>query len=208
MPGDGPPFSITLTPSHLLYGLAALLLIATYLRTRRLLKADKPARTAPAERDKGKNEERLKLRTLELFREIQQAWAEGNTMMLERRLEGRLLSGWSARRAEPPPAEARLSAAEVGVVGVSILNAKEHRDDSRDEFTARIEFAVVEAAEEKGAGGKNGSRGRRRGAFTEYWTFARRDGEWRVRAVMRDGVMAPISLALEPALQEDDARHP
>jgi hypothetical protein len=189
------PIRIDLTPSHLLYGLAALLLIGTYLRTRRLLKPDKPSRSAPSGRGEGKHEELLKLRTVELFREIQKAWGERNAPMLERRLERRLLAEWNARRAEPHAGPRSHPTAEAGIVGVTILNAKEHRDDSRDEFTARIEFAVMEAEE-------------RKGAFTEYWTFARRDGEWRARTVMRDGAMAPISLALEPTLQEDDAPHP
>jgi predicted lipid-binding transport protein (Tim44 family) len=206
------PIRIDLTPSHLLYGLAVLLLIVTYMRTRRLLAANKPSRNALSGRIDGKAEALLKLRTVELFREIQKAWAERDGTMLERRLERRLLTEWRARRPESPKPQKQVTE-EVGIVGVSILNAKEHRDDARDEYTARIDFAIVDAAGEKGPGsaasaaGPEAKTGIRRGSFAEYWTFARRDGEWRVRAVMRNGVLVPISLALEPTLQEDDARH-
>jgi hypothetical protein len=42
------------------------------------------------------------------------------------------------------------------------------------------------------------------GLFVEYWKMGRSGNRWKVREITRDGVLARMSLALEPTIKERD----
>ncbi|HKP94858.1 MAG TPA: TIM44-like domain-containing protein [Fibrobacteria bacterium] len=185
--------TVPLTPSNVLYGLAGLVIVATYLRMRMLRNAAKARETVSKSRDKAWNREKLRQGTADMFREIQAAWNQGNAAKLERRLERKLFEEWSERLASLKLKGERRSMAHITVHKVEILNAKDYLDNTRDEFTARISFDGLETV-----GEAEGEDRAEEGRLVEYWKMGRSGEAWKVREVMRDGVLARISLALEP----------
>ena len=193
--GKTVPSGLALTPAEICYAIAIVIIFAVYMRMRMLRNAAKAVRIVARNKDKIWSEERLKFGTADLFRDIRAAWSKGNLAAVQKHLEPLLYAEWSARLAGPYPRGGVHEASLLSIYDVEIMNAKDYLDNSKDEFTARISFSGPGRATGRTGSGITGER-----LFVEYWKMGRHKDAWRVREVMRDGVPAGISLALDPSV--------
>jgi hypothetical protein len=197
------PFGLQIKPSHICFGLAAIIIAALYYRRRFKSNAVKAARIVTGNRDPAWEEENLRIGTVETFKEVQAAWSKGDLEGLSRYVEKKLCKEWELRKAELRMAGERHEVSCITVDEVEIINAKDYLDNAKDEFIARICFNAVDATH-----GDRGVVRREDGRFIEFWKMGRYQDRWKVREISRDGVLARMSLALEPTVHEkrsDDA---
>lgn len=191
------PSGFELRPSYICFAGAAVLLASFYVRLKLRANAAAAARILAAGRDAAWNERDLKLGMEETFKEVQTAWAKGDLVKLSALLERPLYREWEMRRAEERLAGTRQAVSGAILHEVEIVNAKDLLDDSKDEFIARLVFSATETFYRDGSEVKNGS-----GVITEFWKMGRMKDRWKVREIQRDGVLARMSLALEPSYRE------
>jgi predicted lipid-binding transport protein (Tim44 family) len=188
---------IHLRAEHIAAALAVAGLAGLYYWWRFRRNAGNAARILSQNPDPIWNEESLKAGAAETFRKVKAAWSGGQSGRLNDLLEGPLFREWEMRKAEARMAGERESVSGITVQDVEILNAKDFLDDGKDEFIAAISFNATEALH------RNGAQVRiENGVFVEFWKLGRHGKGWRVREISRDGVLARMSLALEPSFRE------
>ncbi|MDQ3001919.1 MAG: TIM44-like domain-containing protein [Fibrobacterota bacterium] len=191
------PFGLHIKPSHICFALAAIIITALYYRRRFKPKLVIGHGIVTGKRDAAWEEANLKLGTVETFKEVQAAWSKGDLAALSLYVEKKLCREWELRKAEMQMTDARLEISGVTVHEVEIINAKDYLDNVKDEFIARISFNAVDATNRD----KEPIR-IEEGQVIEFWKMGRFQDRWKVREISRDGILARISLALEPSIQE------
>lgn len=204
---DAIPLGLPLTPSNILYGLAILIIVATYLRMRRLRLYGKGRPGGASGATGFRNVKILRADAEELIRDVRSAWTDGNLSRLERRLDRNLFNLWSASlaasrgSAQAPSGRAQpSSAASARVILIEILTAEAVAGVSDGKFVARVTFAMQKAPETSGLATGMPER------FSEEWKLIRFPDGWKLREVRRDGVPAmPLVLTGGEAEGNGDA---
>ncbi|GEM_PF-5859088 len=196
--GKTVPSGIHITPSEICFAAAALILFVFYIRMKMRFNEAEAARILARSHEAAWNERDLKLGVIETFKDVQDAWGKGDFPRLHALLERKLYQEWQLRKAEADMADGtRETVSDVTVNEVEIVNAKDFFDNSKDEFTARISFNATEAVIRSGTETRIEN-----GVFVEYWKMARLRDQWKVREIMRDGLLVRMSLALDPSFLE------
>jgi predicted lipid-binding transport protein (Tim44 family) len=195
--GETAPSGIHLRPGQVASVLGLAALAALFYRFRIKRNAAKAAGILAANADPAWNEEKLILEISDAFAMIQAAWMQGNLTGLRGMLEPRLYQEWEVRRAELRLDGSRHEVSDVTVHRVEIVNAKDYLDNAMDELTAKISFNATESFHRN----KDAVRVEN-GLFAEYWKMGRSGKHWKVREITRDGILARMSLALEPTIKE------
>ena len=193
------PSGIHLGVGHVASVLAFIAVAVLFYWFRIKRNAAKAAGILATSADPAWNEERLIREMTESFTKIKAAWTQGNLTRLSGLLEPRLYREWEMRRAELRLDGSRHMVSDVTVHQVEIVNAKDYLDNAKDELTARISFNATEAIfrNQEAVSADNG-------LFVEYWKMGRSGKGWKVREITRDGILARMSLALEPTVREQD----